>query len=62
MDKPNIFPDRVDYELSNDHGLDRGQKYNRAVFNVWIMMTKAKMYGLSLLTSIGYDSLIMTNR
>ena len=44
MDKPNTFSDRVDYDLFDDYGFDRGQKYNHAVINVWIMMTKEKMF------------------
>ena len=34
MDKPNTFSDRVDYDLFDDHGFDRGQKYNHVVINV----------------------------
>ena len=34
MDKPNTFSDRVDYDLFDDYGFDRGQKYNHAVINV----------------------------
>ena len=32
MDKPNTFSDRVDYDLSNDHGFDRGQNITTRLF------------------------------